>query len=173
MGILAASADERVRTIGFGEETMSVDLMDGRTITVPLVWYPRLLEASAEQRAKWEVSAAGYGIHWPLLDEDLSTEGLLRGIPAVRQRKKTQQNPVSEYDVKIDVKKRLTLRGSTYTHYHVREYGDGRIVLEPHELVKPFTVSRRTLKMMDSSMENLKKGRVGEPIDLPTDRKLK
>lgn len=86
MGILATSADERVRTIVFGEDTMSVDLMDGRTITVPLVWYPRLLEASAEQRAKWKVSAAGYGIHWPLLDEDLSTEGLLRGIPAVRPR---------------------------------------------------------------------------------------
>jgi hypothetical protein len=95
MGILATTADERVRTISFGEDTMSVDLMDGRTITVPLVWYPRLLEASAEQRATWETSAAGYGIHWPLLDEDLSTEGLLRGIPAVRQRKKKQQSHVA------------------------------------------------------------------------------
>ena len=82
-------------------------------------------------------------------------------------------SPVSEYDAKIDVKKRLTLRGAAYAHYHVREYGDGRIILEPRELVKPFTVSRRTLKMMDSSMENLKKGRVSEPIDLPTARKHK
>jgi hypothetical protein len=95
MGILATSADERVRTISFGEDTMSVDLMDGRTITVPLVWYPRLLEASADQRAKWEVSAAGYGMHWPLLDEDLSTEGLLRGIPAVRPRKKMPQDSMA------------------------------------------------------------------------------
>ena len=76
-------------------------------------------------------------------------------------------SPVSEYDAKIDMKKRLTLRGASYTHYHVREYKDGRIVLEPRELVKPFTVSRRTLKMMDSSMANLKKGIVSEPIDLP------
>lgn len=75
-------------------------------------------------------------------------------------------SPVSEYDAKIDVKKRLTLRGAQYGHYHVKEFQDGRIVLEPRELVKPFTVSRRTLKMMDSSMANFKKGLAGEPIDL-------
>jgi hypothetical protein len=77
----------------------------------------------------------------------------------------TEENdmsPVSEYDAKIDVKKRLTLRGARYGHYHVREYKDGRIVLEPRELVKPFTVSRRTLKMMDSSMANLKRGTVSK-----------
>ncbi len=76
-------------------------------------------------------------------------------------------SPVSEYDAKIDMKKRLTLRGALYAHYHVSEYKDGRIVLEPRELVKPFTVSRRTLKMMDSSMANLKKDIVSEPINLP------
>ena len=86
MGILAPSADERVRDIRFGSTSMSVTLMDGRTITVPLAWYPRLLDASPEQRARWEVAGAGYGIHWPELDEDLSTEGLLRGIPAVGGR---------------------------------------------------------------------------------------
>lgn len=75
-------------------------------------------------------------------------------------------SPVSEYDAKIDVKKRLTLRGAQYGHYHVKEFQDGRIVLEPRELVKPFTVSRRTLKMMDSSMANMKKGLVSDPIDL-------
>ena len=82
MGILAPSADERVRDVRFGEDTLAVDLMDGRTITVPLAWYPRLAGASAAQRAKWEISAAGFGIHWPEIDEDLSTEGLLKGIPA-------------------------------------------------------------------------------------------
>ena len=75
-------------------------------------------------------------------------------------------SPVSEYDAKIDVKKRLTLRGAKYGHYHVKEFQDGRIVLEPRELVKPFVVSRRTLKMMDSSVANLKKGLVGDSIDL-------
>lgn len=84
MGILAIRADERVKAVHFTEETISVDLMDGRTITVPLVWYPRLLNATPEQRAKWEVSGGGYGIHWEEIDEDLSTEGMLRGAPAPR-----------------------------------------------------------------------------------------
>lgn len=82
MGILAISADERVKDVRISEDTLSVDLMDGRTIAVPLAWYPRLFNATAEQLARWEICAAGYGIHWPLLDEDLSTEGLLRGAPA-------------------------------------------------------------------------------------------
>ncbi len=88
MGILAESADERVKNVTFPEDSMSVELMDGRTISVPLVWYPRLFNAAPEDRKKWEPSAAGYGIHWPLLDEDLSTEGLLRGIPAPRSKGK-------------------------------------------------------------------------------------
>jgi hypothetical protein len=82
MGILALEADERVKNVHVTEDSLSVDLMDGRTITVPLAWYPRLMNASVKKRKKWEVSGAGYGIHWPDLDEDLSTEGLLRGAPA-------------------------------------------------------------------------------------------
>jgi hypothetical protein len=82
MGILALSADERVRDVRLSEDTLTVDLMDGRTISVPLVWYPRLLNGTPKQRLNWKVCAAGYGIHWPDLDEDLSTEGLLRGAPA-------------------------------------------------------------------------------------------
>ena len=60
--------------------------MDGRSISVPLAWFPRLLSATPEQRARWEPAGAGYGIHWPDLDEDLSTEGLLRGAPAASAR---------------------------------------------------------------------------------------
>jgi hypothetical protein len=82
MGILALSADERVRAVRSDEDTLSVDLVDGRTITVPLAWYPRLLNATQAQRDHWEPSGGGYGIHWPKIDEDLSTEGLLRGVPA-------------------------------------------------------------------------------------------
>ena len=82
MGILAPAADERVKGVKFADDTFSVDLMDGRTITVPLVWYPRLLNASKKKRKNWKPCAAGLGIHWPDLDEDLSIEGLLRGIPA-------------------------------------------------------------------------------------------
>jgi hypothetical protein len=84
MGILAIRADERVKHVYFTEETISVNLMDGRTITVPLVWYPRLLNATPEQRAEWQVCGGGYGIHWEAIDEDLSTEGMLRGAPAPR-----------------------------------------------------------------------------------------
>jgi hypothetical protein len=83
---LAPSADERVREVRFDDVTMSVALVDGRTITVPLAWYPRLLQASPEQRGRWEVAGAGYGLHWPDLDEDLSTEGLLRGAPGFGDR---------------------------------------------------------------------------------------
>ena len=82
---------ERVKDVHFTEDTMAVDLLDGRTIIVPLVWYPRLLDASVEQRCNWKISGAGYGIHWPDLDEDLSTEGLLRGAPAAAEPARSSQ----------------------------------------------------------------------------------
>ena len=72
----------RFKDVHFTEDTLSVDLMDGRTITVPLVWYPRLLKAEPKQRERWQVCGGGYGIHGEELDEDLSTAGLLRGSPA-------------------------------------------------------------------------------------------
>jgi hypothetical protein len=86
MGILAVSADERVADVHFTRDSVSVDLWDGRTITVPLTWYPRLLQATVKQRKNWRVAGGGYGIHWPDIDEDLSTEGLLRGAPAPRRK---------------------------------------------------------------------------------------
>jgi hypothetical protein len=76
---------ERVADVRFDEDTMSVDLADGRTITVPLAWYPRLLDATPAQRAKWRPCGGGFGIHWPDIDEDLSTQGLLAGAPAPRR----------------------------------------------------------------------------------------
>ena len=81
MGILALAADERVADVKFTKDTLSVALRDGRTITVPLAWYPRLFNATAAQRKNWRIAGGGYGIHWPDVDEDLSTEGLLRGAP--------------------------------------------------------------------------------------------
>jgi hypothetical protein len=82
MSISAIRTDERVKNVYFTDETISVNLMDGRVITVPLVWYPRLLNATPAQRSNWEVCGGGYGIHWDDIDEDLSTEGMLRGAPA-------------------------------------------------------------------------------------------
>jgi hypothetical protein len=84
MGILALAADERVAAVKFTRDTLSVDLRDGRSITVPLAWHPRLMNATAAERKNWRLAGGGYGIHWPDLDEDLSTEGLLRGAPAPR-----------------------------------------------------------------------------------------
>ena len=82
MSILAAAADERVANVETTEDELHVRLMDGRTLSVPLVWYPRLLNATEEQRKNWQISGGGYGIHWEDVDEDLSTEGLLRGAAA-------------------------------------------------------------------------------------------
>jgi hypothetical protein len=61
------------------DDELTVGLADGRAITVPLVWFPRLLRASAAARTKWELLGDGEGIHWPEADEDLSVEGLLAG----------------------------------------------------------------------------------------------
>jgi Protein of unknown function (DUF2442) len=85
MGILALAADERVSSVKITEDTLSVTMKDGRTISVPLAWYPKLINASPKQRGNWKISGGGYGIHWPDMDEDLSTEGLLRGAPAPRK----------------------------------------------------------------------------------------
>jgi hypothetical protein len=80
----APRAGERVKDVRITDEILSVDLWDGRTISVPLAWYPRILHATPQQREQWRIAGGGFGIHWPDLDEDLSTEGLLRGAPAPR-----------------------------------------------------------------------------------------
>ena len=62
--------------------TLMADLSDGRTISVPLVWYPRLVHATPIERRNWRLIGVGQGIHWPDLDEDISVEGLLAGSPS-------------------------------------------------------------------------------------------
>jgi len=88
MNTLEPKAGERVRNVHFTNNTIVVDLFDGRTISVPVAWYPRLLHATKGQRENWEIAGAGYGIHWPDIDEDLSTQGLLHGAPAPRSASK-------------------------------------------------------------------------------------
>lgn len=70
------------------DDTLSVDLEDGRTIAVPIGWYPRLAYGTPEERANYQISGAGYGIHWPDLDEDIGIEGLLWG-------KQSMESPAS------------------------------------------------------------------------------
>jgi hypothetical protein len=88
MGILAPNADERVRDVRIEDDALSVALMDGRTISVPLALdraaiKPRLTDTNEEQRANREIAGAGYGVHRPDVDEDPSTEGLLQGAPVM------------------------------------------------------------------------------------------
>jgi hypothetical protein len=82
MSTSEARAGDKIAGVRFTDDSMSVDLEDGRSISVPLASYPRLLHATADQRNRWEASGAGYGLHWPDLDEDLSVEGLIRGAPS-------------------------------------------------------------------------------------------
>jgi hypothetical protein len=84
------TADERVLDVSVNEDALSVSLRDGRVISVPLVWYPRLLNATSTQRKNWKIAGGGYGIHWPDLDEDLSTGGLLRGATAPKAHDRSQ-----------------------------------------------------------------------------------
>lgn len=86
MGTLALDADERVESVDFSEGFLVVSLRDGRRISAPIQWYPRLAGASQAERSNWEICGSGYGIHWPDIDEDLNTEGLLRGARAPKAR---------------------------------------------------------------------------------------
>ncbi len=72
-------SDPRVKDVRCTDDSLEVLLRDGRKITAPLSWFPRLASATPAERAVWEASAAGHGIHWPKVDEDLSIAGLLRG----------------------------------------------------------------------------------------------
>lgn len=70
----------RAATVEFGPDTLVVHLQDGRSLSVPLEWFPRLRDATPEERERWELLGSGIGIHWPDLDEDISVAGLL-GLP--------------------------------------------------------------------------------------------
>ncbi len=86
MGFSDHNPGERVKDVRTTEDALSVDLEDGRTIVVPLAWFPKLLHATRGQRENWRICGGGFGIHWPDLDEDISTEGLLRGAAAPCKR---------------------------------------------------------------------------------------
>jgi hypothetical protein len=84
MSTLAVDATALATDVAVSEDELIVHLLDGRTISVPLVWFPRLLHATSEQRATFELLGDGEGIHWPEIDEDISVAGLLRGVKAPR-----------------------------------------------------------------------------------------
>ena len=84
-----SSREPRAQDVRVTDDELEVSLTDGRRIAVPLVWYPRLLHATAAQRGNWQLLGDGEGIHWPDVDEDLSVEGLLRGSPSPEARRAT------------------------------------------------------------------------------------
>ena len=72
----------RGRNLSFGDDDLIVELADGRTVTVPLAWFPRLFHATPAERANWRWIGGGIGMHWPELDEDIAVEGLMLGRPS-------------------------------------------------------------------------------------------
>jgi hypothetical protein len=84
---IVVSTDARVKEVSVTDELITFHLADGRVISVPLAWSWRLTEATAAQRANFEIIGDGVGCHWPDVDEDLSVEGMLRGVPARRPKK--------------------------------------------------------------------------------------
>ena len=82
----AASSDPRIQDVRVTEDEIIAHLADGRVISVPLAWSWRLSEATPKQRANLRLIGSGQGVHWPDVDEDISVEGMLHGIPAHRQR---------------------------------------------------------------------------------------
>ncbi len=86
MNTAAKIQEVRIKDISVTEDTITAHLMDGRIISVPLAWSWRLSEATPKQRANWRIIGDGHGVHWPDIDEDISAEGMLYGIPAPRPR---------------------------------------------------------------------------------------
>ncbi|MEW6377977.1 MAG: DUF2442 domain-containing protein [bacterium] len=83
MNILTAEIQAaRAQYISVTQDTITIDLTDGRTISVPLAWYPRLFHGQPEERNNWHLIGEGEGIHWPDLDEDISVEDVLLGKPS-------------------------------------------------------------------------------------------
>lgn len=83
---IAVSPDTRVKEVSVTEEVITFSLVDGRVVSVPLAWSWRLSEATPAQRNNFEIIGDGYGVHWPDVDEDLSVEGMLYGVPAPRPK---------------------------------------------------------------------------------------
>ena len=77
-----ATETAAAKNVRVTDRALVVELRDGRVVSVPLAWYPRLAEGSPGERRRWELLGPGIGIHWPDLDEDISVEGLLQGLPS-------------------------------------------------------------------------------------------
>jgi len=91
MAFSAAESTQRAVAVTIDNDTLSVDLSDGRSIAIPLAWYPRLAHAEPAERANWRLIAGGEGIHWPDLDEDVPVSALLAGKHSAESRASLQR----------------------------------------------------------------------------------
>jgi len=82
----AVNTDARIQSVDVSDDLITAHLTDGRVISVPLAWSWRLSEATPAQRGNYQIIGAGHGVHWPEVDEDLSAEGMLHGVPARRPK---------------------------------------------------------------------------------------
>ena len=114
---IVGSTEARIRDVKVTTNVITAYLVDGRVSSVPLAWSWRLSEATPAQRANWEIIGDGQGIHWPDIDEDISAEGMLHGVPAHRPRRWAQGSAISQRGRHQPPKKRsppasrLRLRG--------------------------------------------------------------
>ena len=91
MSILVSEQTALIRGVSVTGDTLEVELTDGRSVALPLGWYPRLLHGRPAERDNWELIGQGEGIHWPALDEDISLEGILAGRPSGESQKSLQR----------------------------------------------------------------------------------
>lgn len=80
-----------IQEVTVTDDSLTVDLVNGRSISVPLAWYPRLYHGTPEERNNWRLIGRGVGIHWPDLDEDLSVEGIILGRPSNENQRSLQR----------------------------------------------------------------------------------
>ena len=139
-------ADERVKFISFSPDHIRVDLADGRSISVPLAWYPRLLRATPAQRSQWEVLGGGFVMRWPEIDEDLEVSGLLAGNPdpGVRTPMRVAAHEISKYRERsglsqTDLARQLGVRQAT-----VSDWEKGKIRPSPLALGSLANLIRRS-----------------------------
>ena len=116
-----ATETAAAKSVRVTDRELVVELRDGRVVSVPLAWFPRLVEGSPRERRRWELLGPGIGIHWPDLDEDISIDGLLQGLPSGESlsslnewrgaRKKPANRRMQPTRAKADSKKRGRARG--------------------------------------------------------------
>lgn len=87
--------DIRVTALSSTNDTLKVDFDDGRSVSLPLMWFPRLFRATQAQRDRYELTGRGFGVHWPDVDEDLSAKSLALGKPSIEFLKQQRKNEIA------------------------------------------------------------------------------